>query len=104
MQVKQITPKDVWKIFNRNFAQSAEYCEDEFRNAAFIRTTVQYLKRLCSVNGWITLNDIWDVLGFSRTNEGMVYGFTFKDEIDIDYRRGYITVKNCRIIHNKIGA
>lgn len=104
MEARWIVPKATWKDFTRNFMESPDYYKDETRNAAFIRATLLYLNRKVVAVGWITLNDVWDALGLPRTKEGMIYGFTMDNLVEIDYEHGYVTVGNCRIIYDEVWA
>ena len=100
MEAKFVVPKTIWKEFTRNFTESPDCFKDETRNLAFIRATLLYLNRKVVATGWITLNDVWDALGLPRTKEGMIYGFTMDNLVEIDYQNGYVTISNCRIIYD----
>ena len=101
--MKHVRPRRVWRIFRRDFEKSAVYTTSNYHNLAFITASNKYIETLLAANGWVTLNDIWDALGLSRTAEGMIYGFTKQDKVDICYINGMVIVE-CRLIYREIGA
>jgi len=79
--VHTVTFGFVWDKYNPNFNPNPEY------QALFFRAQENYINDRLKAGRFITVNDVADMLGFSRTPRGMVYGWNRDEKILFIIRR-----------------
>lgn len=56
---------------------NANFCKDPWMTLTFIRCQEKFANERLQAQGFLTLNDLYDALGFDRSPEGMVVGWVF---------------------------
>lgn len=75
---EQTTLRGVW------FKESGEYASDDSAyNAAFVRNASEVIDAKYARRGWISLNEVLDILGCERTRAGAAMGWTMSDPFTI---------------------
>ena len=71
------------------FDNSTEYASDDHAyNQQFITAKEQVLQDRLFRNGWLFLNEVRDELGFERTRDGAMVGWTSSDSFNLVQRNG----------------
>lgn len=71
------------------FDHSTEYASDDHAyNQQFIASKEQVLQERLFRNGWLFLNEVRDELGFERTRDGAMIGWTAADSFNLVQRPG----------------
>lgn len=85
------------KIFdelNPNYTKDAEV------NRLFIQCQQQYANDLLQAKGFLFLNDVYDMLGFDRTQAGQVVGWRISDDGDNYVDFGLFDCTSSRFVNN----
>ena len=64
----------IWYEGNTGFTDSAEY------NLMFLKRQQEYATDKLKRNGFLVLNDVYEMLGFSKTREGAVIGWVYDEK------------------------
>lgn len=56
------------------------WTKDPELNLAFLRQQQNYANDLLKTKGWVTLNEVYDMLGITRTAAGMVVGWIYDEK------------------------
>ncbi len=56
------------------------WTKDPELNLAFLRQQQNYANNLLKTKGWVTLNEVYDMLGITRTAAGMVVGWIYDEK------------------------
>lgn len=59
---------------------STEWLNDSSQNLFFLRTQQSYANDMLHSRGWVSLNEVYDMLGFDRIPEGQVVGWVDNED------------------------
>lgn len=59
---------------------STQWCKNHEYNLTFLSQKEKYFNDMLVVKGFVTMNDVYDELGFPRTEAGMIAGWRYKSE------------------------
>lgn len=76
---------------NPNWSNSPSYC------ATFLTIAQSRLNDILRREGELTLNSAYDLLGFTRTEEGMVFGWLFDKEQPFGENKVELTIKQVKV-------
>lgn len=67
--------------YTRIFDESNPYYEKNWDyNQTFLRSKQSYLNDLLRINKFVSLNDVWDELGYPKTKVGQVVGWVYEND------------------------
>lgn len=73
-------------LLGRWFDESEEYTDDYSYNRRFIEAAADKLETKLFREGWVTMNDMFDELGFSRTRSGAMMGWGIDNGLTISHQ------------------
>ena len=71
------TLSEYGRIFN---SDNPYWSKDIRTNLIYLRARQSYLNDVLKARGHLTLNDVYDVLGFPRTSKGLVVGWVYEED------------------------
>lgn len=70
-------------MYEKTFDENCAYwSRNTAHNMMFIMSNVNYANNRLRILGWISLNEVYDLLGFPRELEAQVIGWKFTGEKD----------------------
>ena len=89
LQLQEQMCFDLQRKTGEYFDHSTEYASDDHAyNQQFIASKEQVLQERLFRNGWLFLNEVRDELGFERTRDGAMVGWTAADSFNLVQRPG----------------
>jgi hypothetical protein len=80
----RVNASDANMLTGRWFMDSQEYASDDHQyNREWIKSKSLDLDNRLAINGYVTMNQVLDALGFERTKAGALFGWSFADGINI---------------------
>jgi hypothetical protein len=76
-----LTYSRVFDEYNNNWS------DIPVQNPAFVQQIQNWANDLLRVKGWVTLNDVYDMLGFEKTVAGQMVGWVYEPKLDADGNR-----------------
>lgn len=88
--VIQLDEDNYTRFFDEN---NRLWMKDNVRNMFTLNNPRKYMYDLLATRGYLFLNEAYDMLGFSRTKDGQLVGWTYKEgmtvgDIYMIYRQG----------------
>lgn len=75
-KVTRVSELDPEKIYDRDFDQTnSNWRGTPEYNLMFLRSVQQNMNDMLKIRGWVSLNDVYDALGYERTRAGMIVGW-----------------------------
>lgn len=79
------------KMFDKN---NPKWCDNRGRNVWTVKNAEDYINDRLRILGWVSLNDVYDLLGFQRELEAQVIGWKISDVSDYEHYVMFETFPN----------